>query len=71
MKKESVKALQNLNYKVIAIGDSYNDIGMLEKADYGILFKPPENIKEEFPHFLVSTSYTELKKFISNHLDLE
>jgi len=71
MKKESVKALKILNYSIIAIGDSYNDIGMLEKADYGILFRPPQNVKDEFPHLPVSTNYTELKKFISNHLGLE
>jgi len=30
-KKHVVEALQSLNYKVIAIGDSYNDISMLKK----------------------------------------
>jgi len=32
-KKMVVEALQSLNYKVIAIGDSYNDISMLRKAE--------------------------------------
>jgi len=71
MKKNSVKVFKNLNYKIIAIGDSYNDIGMLTEADYGILFRPPDNVREEFPQFLVTTKYTELKKFISNHLGIE
>jgi len=71
MKKNSVKVFKNLNYKVIAIGDSYNDIGMLTEADYGILFRPPDNVREEFPQLLVTTKYTELKKFISNHLGIE
>ena len=31
-KKNVVEALQSLNYKVIAIGDSYNDISMLTKS---------------------------------------
>lgn len=71
MKKNTVEAFKKLNYKTIAVGDSYNDIGMLNEADYGILFRPPDNVKEEFPQFLVTTKYTELKKFISNHLGIE
>ncbi len=71
MKKKTVNNFKNLNYNVIAIGDSYNDIGMLSEADYGILFRPPDNVKEEFPQFLVSTKYDELKKYISNHLGIK
>jgi len=71
MKKNTVEAFKKLNYKTIAVGDSYNDIGMLNEADYGILFRPPDNVKEEFPQFLVTTKYTDLKKFISNHLGIE
>ncbi len=71
MKKNTVEAFKKLNYKTIAVGDSYNDIGMLKEADYGILFRPPDNVKEEFPQFLVTTNYNELKKFISNHLGIE
>jgi hypothetical protein len=44
---------------------------MLNEADYGILFRPPTNVKKEFPQFIVTTKYTELKKIISNHLGIE
>ncbi len=71
MKKETVRAFKDLNYTIIAIGDSYNDIGMLENADYGILFRPSEKVKQEFPQFQVNTEYTELKNFISNHLGIK
>jgi phosphoserine/homoserine phosphotransferase len=71
MKKNTAQVFKNLNYQIIAIGDSYNDIGMLSEADYGILFRPPTNVKKEFPQFLVTTKYTELKKIISNHLGIE
>ena len=71
MKKNTAQVFKNLNYQIIAIGDSYNDIGMLSEADYGILFRPPTNVKKEFPQFLVATKYTELKKIISNHLGIE
>jgi phosphoserine/homoserine phosphotransferase len=36
-KRESVKALHSLNYRVLAAGDSYNDTTMLTEADVGFL----------------------------------
>lgn len=61
-KKESVKALQNLNFQVIASGDSYNDTAMLTQAEAGILFCPPDNVIREFPQFPVAKNYEELKR---------
>jgi len=59
-KREAVKALHHLKFKVIAAGDSYNDTAMLTEADAGILFCPPQNVIDEFPQFLVTTTYGEL-----------
>jgi phosphoserine/homoserine phosphotransferase len=64
-KKHVVEALQSLNYKVIAIGDSYNDISMLRKADHGILYNPPQNVADENNDLQVVKSYASLKRFIS------
>jgi len=63
-KKMTVLSLQSLNFKVIAVGDSYNDITMLKEADTKILFRPPDNVRDEFPQFYVSYGYKELKKVI-------
>ncbi len=68
-KKKVAEALQNLNFKVIAIGDSYNDIGMLRKADAGILFRPPRNVINDHPDLPVVNSYEELKQLILNQLN--
>jgi len=59
-KKESVLKLKELNFTVIASGDSYNDIAMLLAADKGILFKPPDNVIKEFPEFIITNNYDEL-----------
>jgi phosphoserine/homoserine phosphotransferase len=61
-KRQSVKALHGLNYRVIAAGDSYNDTTMLSEADYGILFHAPENVIREFPQFPAVHTYEDLKK---------
>ncbi len=65
-KTKAVTALKGLNFKVIAAGDSYNDTGMLKVADAGILFRPPDNVIEEFPQFPVTHTYDEFKKTLAD-----
>jgi len=60
-KRKAVQAFHGLNFRVIATGDSYNDTSMLSEADAGILFRPPDNVIEEFPQFPVARSYDELQ----------
>lgn len=70
-KKHVVEAIQSLNYKVIAIGDSYNDISMLKKADCGILYNPPQNVADENKDLQVIKTYATLKRTISQMLNGE
>lgn len=68
-KTRAVKALQGLNYHVIAFGDSYNDTGMLQAADQGFFFRPPSSCTTDFPEIPVSQTYDELKTMIGKALD--
>ncbi|MCG8635181.1 MAG: bifunctional phosphoserine phosphatase/homoserine phosphotransferase ThrH [Desulfobacterales bacterium] len=68
-KTRAVKALQGLNYHVIAFGDSYNDTGMIQAADQGFFFKPPESIKDDFPGIPITRNYDELKSMIAKTLE--
>ena len=61
-KRQSVRAFQLLNYRVIAAGDSYNDTTMLTQAEAGILFHAPDNVIREFPQFPAVHNYEDLKK---------
>ncbi|EXJ09927.1 MULTISPECIES: bifunctional phosphoserine phosphatase/homoserine phosphotransferase ThrH [Nitrincola] len=61
-KRQSVRAFQLLNYRVIATGDSYNDTTMLTQAESGILFHAPDNVIQEFPQFPAVHTYEDLKK---------
>jgi phosphoserine/homoserine phosphotransferase len=63
-KQKVTQAFQNLNYKVIAVGDSYNDLTMLRQADTGILYNPPQNVIDENSNLLIAKSYDELKENI-------
>jgi len=65
-KRQSVRAFQLLNYRVIAAGDSYNDTTMLKQAEAGILFKAPQNVIDEFPQFPAVHEYADLQNEILN-----
>ncbi len=59
-KRHAVEAFRALNYRVVAAGDSYNDISMLTAADAGFLFHAPDNVRREFPAFPAVEQYPEL-----------
>jgi phosphoserine/homoserine phosphotransferase len=67
-KRKTVQAFQSLKYKVLAFGDSYNDISMLQAADRGILYRPPENVVSDYPELPVTRNIAELKHCIETHL---
>jgi phosphoserine/homoserine phosphotransferase len=67
-KRRSVHALQSLNYRVVAAGDSYNDTTMLGAADHGYLFHAPSNVIAEFPRFRALDTYGDLLAAIRSHL---
>ena len=60
-KRKVAQAFKDLNYHVLAMGDSYNDVTMLKEAHQGVLFCPPQNVVDEYPQFPVATTYEELK----------
>jgi phosphoserine / homoserine phosphotransferase len=59
-KRKAVEALKQLNFRVIAAGDSFNDTSMLGAADAGIFFSAPENVVRQFPQFPQTATYAEL-----------
>ena len=67
-KAKAVKALKGLNYHVIAFGDSYNDIKMIQEASKGFFFKPPDSVIADFPEIPVTRDYFELKTMIKTLL---
>ena len=60
-KRKAVRAFKELGFRVIAMGDSYNDTTMLAEAEQGILFRPPDNVIREFPQYEVCTGYDQVQ----------
>lgn len=59
-KQRSVEALRSLNYRVVAAGDSFNDVTMLAAAHRGLFFRAPRAIQDQFPQFPAYESYDQL-----------
>ena len=59
-KRHAVVAFQSLGYRVLAGGDSYNDVSMLLAADVGFLFRAPDRVRGEFPQLPAVETYDEL-----------
>ncbi len=63
-KRKTTRALKDLNFTVVAFGDSYNDITMLQEADAAFLFRPPESLTKEYPEIAWTKTYEGLKDLI-------
>lgn len=67
-KRRVAEAMRSLDYTVVGIGDSYNDISMLKTAHHGILFRPPDNVRAEHPDFPVAEGYPALRRMLETLL---
>ena len=59
-KKIAVQGFHSMGLKVYAAGDSYNDTGMLQEADAGFFYCPPDSIIAQFPKIPVTRNYDQL-----------
>ena len=51
-KLSAVRAFQSINYETIAVGDSYNDLEMLNASKKGFLFHASDKMKAENPNLI-------------------
>lgn len=63
-KKKAVEAYRALNFHVTAMGDSHNDLAMLQAAHEGSFIHPPNGLPEKYPEFPVARSYAEALDWI-------
>ena len=63
-KLSTVKALQSIGFQTIAIGDSHNDLGMIQAGKAGFLFRSTDQIKADYPELPAYEEYDELLEAI-------
>lgn len=64
-KTKAIDAFRSLNFSTLAVGDSFNDLGMLQRADHGIFFCPPVEIAARYSEIPVARDYDTLKTMIT------
>ena len=69
-KLSTVKALQSVGFDTIAVGDSYNDLGMIQAGKSGFLFRTTEQIKADYPDVPAYEEYNELLDAIRKAVDI-
>lgn len=68
-KYNTVKAMQSMGYDTIAVGDSYNDLGMIKASKAGFLFRSTDKIKADNPNLPAFEDYGELMSAIKKVLN--
>jgi len=63
-KTKSVNAFKALNFETAAMGDSYNDTGMIQAAHVSAFFRSPQVVLDDFPDFPHFTDYGEATEFL-------
>ena len=63
-KLSAVRAFQSINYETIAVGDSYNDLEMLNASKKGFLFHASDKMKAENPNLIPIDDFDSLYKAI-------
>ena len=64
-KKNVVKGLQSMNFECFCIGDSYNDIQMIDQSSGAFIFAPQE-IKDSRTDIINFDSYNDLRTHLLN-----
>jgi phosphoserine/homoserine phosphotransferase len=67
-KSKALHSFRELGFRTMAVGDSYNDIGMLQAADQGVLYHPSTKVQADYPEFPVALSYAELQRGLEQFL---
>ena len=66
---QSVRSFQELNYRVLAAGDSYNDLSMIDQADAGLLFRAPDHVRSERSDLVCHDDYSDLLNSIQSFIE--
>lgn len=59
-KRKAIRSFHELGFRTVAVGDSYNDIAMLQEATTSVLYRPPQVVCDDYPKIPVVNDYNEL-----------
>ena len=63
-KDHVIRSVQEIGFRVVAIGDSYNDERVLRAADHAILYNAPKDLIERLPHAFQARNYDDIRSHV-------
>ena len=63
-KDNVIRSLKEIGYRIVAIGDGYNDELMLKIAHHPILYNAPDDLASRVPHGKRAHTFEELRQII-------
>jgi phosphoserine/homoserine phosphotransferase len=63
-KERIVSGFKNAGFPVAAMGDSLNDLSLLESCDYPVLFRPVKKLRDHFPQAPMASNLDEALEFM-------
>ena len=63
-KLTTVRALQSIGFETVAVGDSFNDLEMIQASKAGFLFRTTDQIRRDYPDLPAFEEYDGLYKAI-------
>jgi phosphoserine/homoserine phosphotransferase len=67
-KRLAVRSFRAMGFRVVAVGDSFNDIAMLDEADRGIFLHPPLEVASRFTQYTVADDIQALQSLLAGEL---
>ena len=64
-KDKIIRSLKEIGFRIIAIGDGWNDAEMFKLAHHAILFRAPDALAEHFPEGARANEYEEVRRIVS------
>ncbi len=68
-KRKAVEAFRSAGVRIMAAGDSYNDLSMIKTADKGLFFRSPDSIQKENPEIKAVEEYKDLLASVNDFLE--
>jgi phosphoserine/homoserine phosphotransferase len=70
-KDHVIRSVQEIGFRVLAIGDSYNDERVLRSADHAILYNAPADLAERLPQAFQAKNYDDIRRFVEEVHDID
>jgi phosphoserine/homoserine phosphotransferase len=63
-KDNVIRSLKEIGYRILAIGDGYNDEQMLRVAHHAVLYRAPEDLAARFPEGHRASSFEDVRRIV-------